>query len=69
MPKKGILFQINASEHQLNGVPFCIFGVFLEYGLVDALTSLRSKNVHIMGVVQLIVQLYVIYGKDERKVG
>lgn len=37
-------------------------------GLTSALATLRSRNVHIMGVVQSMAQLDTIYGKDERKV-
>lgn len=37
-------------------------------GLSNALATLRSRNVHIMPVVQSMAQLDKIYGKDERKV-
>lgn len=37
-------------------------------GLVSALSTLRSRNVHIMGIIQSMAQLDTIYGKDERKV-
>lgn len=37
-------------------------------GLTNALATLRSKNVHIMGVIQSMAQLDKIYGKDDRKV-
>lgn len=37
-------------------------------GLTSALATLRSRNVHIMGVIQSMAQLDSIYGKDERKV-
>lgn len=37
-------------------------------GLSSALATLRSRNVHIMGVIQSMAQLDSIYGKDERKV-
>lgn len=37
-------------------------------GLTNALATLRSRNVHIMGIIQSMAQLDTIYGKDERKV-
>lgn len=37
-------------------------------GLSGALATLRSRNVHIMPVVQSMAQLDSIYGRDERKV-
>jgi type IV secretion system protein VirD4 len=37
-------------------------------GLVNALATLRSRNVHIMGIIQSMAQLDSIYGKDERKI-
>lgn len=37
-------------------------------GLTNALATLRSRNVHIMGVIQSMAQLDSIYGKDQRKV-
>lgn len=37
-------------------------------GLPNALATLRSRNVHIMGVIQSMAQLDSIYGKDQRKV-
>lgn len=37
-------------------------------GLVNALATLRSRNVHILGVIQSMAQLDEIYGKDERKI-
>ncbi|MBH1942543.1 type IV secretory system conjugative DNA transfer family protein [Mobilitalea sibirica] len=37
-------------------------------GLTNALATLRSRNVHIMCVIQSMAQLDKIYGKDERKV-
>lgn len=37
-------------------------------GLTSALSTLRSRNVHIMPVIQSMAQLDSIYGKDERKV-
>lgn len=37
-------------------------------GLTNALATLRSRNVHIMGVIQSMAQLDTIYGKEYRKV-
>lgn len=37
-------------------------------GLTNALATLRSRNVHILGVIQSMAQLDKIYGKDDRKV-
>ena len=37
-------------------------------GLTSALATLRSRNVHILGVVQSMAQLDAIYGQDSRKV-
>lgn len=37
-------------------------------GLLDALATLRSRNVHIMAVVQSMAQLDSIYGNNERKI-
>ena len=37
-------------------------------GLTNALATLRSRNVHIMGVIQSMAQLDSIYGQDQRKV-
>lgn len=37
-------------------------------GLINALATLRSRNVHIMGVIQSMAQLDSLYGKEERKV-
>lgn len=37
-------------------------------GLTGALATLRSRNVHIMGIIQSMAQIDSIYGRDERKV-
>jgi type IV secretion system protein VirD4 len=37
-------------------------------GLTSALSTLRSRNVHIMCIIQSMAQLDMIYGKDQRKV-
>lgn len=37
-------------------------------GLSNALATLRSRNVHIMGIIQSMAQLDTIYGTDQRKV-
>jgi len=37
-------------------------------GLTNALATLRSRNVHIMGVIQSMAQLDTIYGRENRKV-
>lgn len=37
-------------------------------GLINALATLRSRNVHIMGVIQSMAQLDTIYGKESRTV-
>jgi type IV secretion system protein VirD4 len=36
--------------------------------LINALSTLRSKNVHILGVIQSLAQLDDLYGKDKRKI-
>lgn|GEM_PF-2346923 len=38
------------------------------YGLTQALATLRSRNVHILGIIQSMAQLDKIYGIEERKV-
>lgn len=37
-------------------------------GLINGLATLRSRNVHILGVIQSMAQLDSIYGNDERKI-
>lgn len=37
-------------------------------GIMNALSTLRSKNIHICILTQSLAQLDVLYGKDERKV-
>jgi type IV secretion system protein VirD4 len=37
-------------------------------GLTSALATLRSRNVHIMGIIQSMAQLDLIYGEHEKKV-
>ena len=37
-------------------------------GLTAALATLRSRNVHILGIVQSMAQLDAIYGREQRAV-
>jgi type IV secretion system protein VirD4 len=37
-------------------------------GIINALSTLRSKNIHIMILTQSLAQLDAIYGKDSRKI-